>query len=85
MESALPAYTQAHDEPALDGQRRCYFTASHFYCVETVCAPCGVVIAWTKFDKAESPTNILQFLEEVYPTQETQPDYIYIDKACLVL
>ncbi|KAF8883466.1 hypothetical protein BD779DRAFT_1612302 [Infundibulicybe gibba] len=37
----------------------------------TICAPCGVVIAWTKFDKAESPTNILQFLEDVYPTEET--------------
>ncbi|KAF8872623.1 hypothetical protein BD779DRAFT_1477443 [Infundibulicybe gibba] len=43
------------------------------------------LIAWTKFDKAESPTNILQFLEDVYPTEESRPAYICIDKACLVL
>jgi hypothetical protein len=45
----------------------------------------GVVIAWTKFDKAESPTNILKFLEEVFPTEESRPAYICIDKACQVL
>ncbi|KAF8876467.1 hypothetical protein BD779DRAFT_1412368, partial [Infundibulicybe gibba] len=65
--------------------RHNYFGPSRFYCVETICAPCGVVIAWTKFDKAESPTNILQFLEDVYPTEESRPAYICIDKACLVL
>ena len=46
---------------------------------------CGTVIAWAKFARAESPTNILQFLETVYPTEESQPDYICIDKACVVL
>ena len=56
-----------------------------FYCVETICAPCGVVIAWTKFAKAESPTNILHFLATVYPTPELRPSYICIDKACMVL
>ena len=48
-------------------------------------APCGVVIAWTKFDKAESPTNILKFLEKVFPTEESCPAYICIDKACQVV
>jgi len=43
------------------------------------------VIAWAKFAKAESPTNILEFLESIYPTEESHPDYICIDKACLVL
>ena len=43
------------------------------------------MIAWAKFAKAESPTNILQFLASVYPTEESQPDYICIDKACQVL
>ena len=62
-----------------------YFGPGKFYCVETICAPCGVVIAWTKFDKSESPTNILKFLESVYPTEESQPAYICIDKACQVL
>ena len=61
------------------------FTPPRMYCVETICAPCGVVIAWAKFAKAESPTNILNFLDHVYPIEEARPAYICIDKACLVL
>ena len=76
---------QPHDTPAPDMQRKNYFSPPHFYCVETICAPCGTVIAWAKFAKSESPTNILQFLESIYPTEESRPDYICIDKACLVL
>jgi hypothetical protein len=62
-----------------------YFKAPRFYCVETICAPCGVVIAWTKFSRAESPTNILRFLDSVFPNEESRPAYVCIDKACLVL
>src|SRR4029077_12845547 len=47
---------QPHDEPILEMEYKNYFTAPSFYCVETICAPCGVVIAWAKFPKAESPT-----------------------------
>ena len=43
------------------------------------------MIAWTKFDKSESPTKILDFLETIYPHIESQPSYVCIDKACLVL
>ena len=32
-----------------------------------------------------APTHILEFLSRVYPTEESQPDYIYIDKACQIL
>ena len=46
---------------------------------------CGVVVTWAKFPKAESPTNILAFLENVFQTEESRPDYICIDKGCLVL
>jgi hypothetical protein len=60
-------------------------TPPRFYCIETICAPCGVVIGWAKFTKAESPTNILSFLQSVYPTEDSKPSYICIDKACLVL
>src|SRR6267154_5412458 len=56
-----------------------------FYCVETICAPCGALHAWALFDKAESSTNILNFLEAVYPTSDIRPDYVCIDKACMVL
>ena len=76
---------QRHDESAPETRRKNYFTGSRFYCVETICAPCGTVIAWAKFAKSESPTNILDFLEKVYPTEESRPAYICIDKACLVL
>jgi hypothetical protein len=78
---------QAHDEPGhgTGTTRDNYFRAPHFYCVETIAVPCGVVIAWTKFPKAKSPTNILNFLQSVYPTPELRPDYVCIDKACLVL
>jgi hypothetical protein len=43
------------------------------------------VIAWAKFAKAESPTNILDFLKSVYPSPDLRPDFICIDKACVVL
>ncbi|KAF9470824.1 hypothetical protein BDN70DRAFT_901817, partial [Pholiota conissans] len=40
----------------------------------------------TLFDKAESASNILNWLDTVvYPNKEDRPDYICIDKACLVL
>lgn len=84
-QTTAQSYTQPHDEPVAEPQRKNYFSASRFYCVETICAPCGVVIAWTKFAKSESPTKILDFLRSVYPTEESRPDYICIDKACLVL
>ena len=38
-----------------------------------------------KVCKIRITTNILNFLETVYPTEESHPDYICIDKACLVL
>lgn len=79
------AATQPHDEPAEELDRKNYFSPSRFYCVETICAPCGVVIAWAKFAKSESPTNILEFLQSVFPTEESRPDYICIDKGCAVL
>ncbi|KAF8230816.1 hypothetical protein L208DRAFT_1280076, partial [Tricholoma matsutake] len=38
-----------------------------------------------KFANAESPENILNILQTVYPTEESHPAYICIDKACLIL
>ena len=84
--SARSAIQRPHDEDAPESvQQKNYFSSNWFYCVETIVAPCGVVIAWTKFDKAESPTNILKFLEEIFPTEESCPAYICIDKACQVV
>lgn len=76
----------AHDEDSPEKKKRAhFFSPARFYCVETICKPCGVVVAWTKFARAESETNILKFLESVYPTEESRPQYICIDKACKVL
>jgi hypothetical protein len=81
----IPHNIQPHDEPNVERQQQNYFSPLRFYCVETICAPCGVVIGCAKFAKAESPTNILNFSEEVYPDDQSRPDYVCIDKACLVL
>ena len=79
-----PAPPHDHEAPVAHPHPN-YFKAPRFYCVETICAPCGVVIAWTKFSKAESPSNILRFLESVFPDEDSRPAYVCIDKACLVL
>ena len=42
-----------------------YFSPARYYCVETICKLCGLVVAWTKFTKSESTTNILNWLESV--------------------
>ena len=87
-QSPLNQNAQPHDQiPAAEEniQRNHYFSPSRFYCIETICAPCGVTIAWAKFAKSESPTNILRFLESVYPTEISHPDYVCIDKGCAVL
>jgi len=78
---------QPHDQdaPQAEHSKKNYFSPNRFYCVETICAPCGTVIAWTKFAKSESPTHILEFLARVYPTEESRPAYICIDKACQIL
>ena len=85
-EPVAQSNTQPHDEAMPEVPRKSnYFTPNRFYCTETLCAPCGVVIGWAKFARAESPTNILEFLASVYPTEESRPAYICIDKACLVM
>ena len=47
-------------------------------CETSTCNPCALI-------QHESPTNILNFLASVYPTEESRPSYVCIDKACLVL
>jgi hypothetical protein len=83
---ARPAVQLPHDEDAPDDvERKTYFSPNRYYCVETLCAPCGVIHAWTKFAKAESPTNILGFLDDNFPTEESCPSFACIDKGCQVL
>ena len=81
----VPRDVQPHDEDAPEVENKKHFSPKCYYCVETIVAPCGVVIAWVKFAKAESPTNILKFMEDTFPDGSTRPDYICINKACLVL
>lgn len=81
---AAPAHDMAIDDDDAPIQRKHYFGPAKFYCTESVCYPCGVVIGWDLFDKSESPTNILRFLENMFPTPESRPSYICIDKGCMV-
>jgi hypothetical protein len=77
---------QPHDQPnPRPRPRKNYFSPGKFYCVETLCAPCGVPIAWKLFDKSESATKIINFLDEVYPAPTIRPNFVAIDKACVVL
>lgn len=81
------AVAPAHDadgEPALPNRKH-YFSAGRYYCVETICKPCGVVLGWAKFYRSESPTQIMEFLEKMFKKPESRPSYVTIDKACLVL
>ncbi|KAF9496952.1 hypothetical protein BDN71DRAFT_1482021 [Pleurotus eryngii] len=61
-----------------------YFSAPRFYCVETICAPCGVVIAWRKFAKAEGVAKILRFLEDTWcnpaPLNGAAPNLVVVDE-----
>lgn len=59
-----------------------YFSAPRYYCVETICASCGVVLLWGKFAKAEGAAKILWFFENVYPDPASHLSYIASDKGC---
>lgn len=79
---------QPHDDDDDDSiiiKKDNYFSPSRFYCVEIICKPCGCVVAWKLFDKSESPTKILKFMDSVYPSVELRPNYVCIDKGCKVL
>jgi hypothetical protein len=83
------AIPQPHDEEVDEATqpaqwRKNYFSPNRSYCVETVCAPCGVVLAWTKFAKSESPTNILNWIGQLFPNKADRPSYLCIDKACQI-
>ena len=82
---------QAHDDPAPNeegeggNKRRTLFSPAKYYCTEIGSRPCGVPLFWALFDRAESPTNILNLLAAQLPTPESRPSYICIDKGCQVL
>ena len=44
--------SQPHDQPpAKEKKTKHFFGPATFYCVETICNPCGVVEAWAKICK----------------------------------
>ncbi|TFK31083.1 hypothetical protein BDQ12DRAFT_701133 [Crucibulum laeve] len=67
---------QPHDEPMPETALKHYFSPERYYCVETLCAPCGAVIAWANFAKSESASKIVELMESVYPNPESHPQYI---------
>lgn len=81
-----PREHQPHDEPTPDAPNpKHYFGPATFYCTETICFPCGVVKAWTKFAKSESESNILAFIRRIFGKLSSRPNYFCIDKACRLL
>ncbi|KAF9492910.1 hypothetical protein BDN71DRAFT_1591371 [Pleurotus eryngii] len=49
-----------------------YFSAPRFYCVETICAPCGVVIAWRNYIAIDKGCALLKHIvkQHHWPTWE---------------
>lgn len=77
----------AHDEdgePVLSPKLH-YFLPGRFYCVELMTNPCGVPVAFALFDRSESPTKIIDFIELHHPTPQSKSAYYCVDKACMVL
>ncbi|EJD32917.1 hypothetical protein AURDEDRAFT_77376, partial [Auricularia subglabra TFB-10046 SS5] len=77
----------AHDddgEPILPARKN-FFAPGRWYCLELMVAPCGMPVAFELFDKSESPTKIINFIEKHHPTPGTKSQYYIIDKACMVL
>ena len=62
---------QPHDEENPEQVQKHFFSLAQAYCIKSVAAPCGFVIAWTNHHKFESPTNIFNYLETNYPTPES--------------
>lgn len=81
--AAEPAH-DADGEPILPARKN-YFTAGRYYCVETMCKPCGMCLGWDKFFRSESPTQIVAMLKRFFPRPSLRPTYVVIDKGCLVL
>jgi hypothetical protein len=80
-QSGLHRTEQPHDndnDKEIEIPQVNYFGPAKFYCIETICAPCGVIIAWTKFDKSESPTNILNFFYKKYILQKSLNQHIFV-------
>jgi len=87
-EQTIPHHhRKGNDSPAQPTLSRIQHTWQyrHIHCLETVTRPCGCIIAWTKFPTSESPTNIVNMLQEIFPTAESRPSYFVIDKACRIL
>jgi len=47
--------------------------------------PCGIPEAWDLFDKSESPSKILAFIQKHHPQPHQRAQYYIIDKACQLL
>jgi len=57
---------QPHDDDSQPTiKRKTYYSPNHSYCVETACAPCGVVIAWTKFPKSKAKAVPMMMMMKV--------------------
>lgn len=72
----------------LDGQPISHsFQARWTHCVETCQWACGFPLGWAKFYNSESESQVVQFLETLWPdgALEPRPSFIAFDRACILL
>jgi hypothetical protein len=63
------------------------FQARKTYCILTAQWSCGEVVGWGKCYESESETQVLNFMNEVWPeeAEDQRPDFIAYDSACRLL
>ncbi|KIJ42280.1 hypothetical protein M422DRAFT_254684 [Sphaerobolus stellatus SS14] len=61
------------------------FRARTTYCLQTVQWACGVPIGWGICFESESPTQVYDLLQFIWPNKEGRPAFIAYDKACKLL
>jgi hypothetical protein len=82
---APAAAHDAEQDDVEDDEQDNYFSPGRFYCVELMVRPCGMPIAWDLFDKSESPSKIVNFIERHHPTIQDKFSYYCVDKGCQIL
>lgn len=60
------------------------FRANTTYCVQTIQRACGFPVAWGKMYRSESHSQVLKFLNKVFPPSY-RPSFIGYDNACSLL
>lgn len=89
LPSLPPLPTLSDNDPAYprDGNVKHTFQATRSYCVQIASWACGMPIAAAKLYTSESETQVIAFLDKVWPKDAGHllPDYIAYNQACFLL